>query len=31
MIFTACALVAKRYGAWLDKGRDYTTLNIIPY
>lgn len=26
MIFTACALVAKRYGAWLDKGRDYTTL-----
>ncbi|MCM1047384.1 MAG: N-6 DNA methylase [Clostridiales bacterium] len=27
MIFTACALVAKRYGAWLDKGRDYTTLH----
>lgn len=27
MIFTACALVAKRYGAWLDKGRDYVTLN----
>ena len=27
MIFTACALVAKRYGAWLDKGRDYVTLH----
>lgn len=27
MVFTACALVAKRYGAWLDKGRDYTTLH----
>ncbi len=27
MIFTACALVAKRYGAWLDKGRDYATLH----
>jgi len=27
MIFTACALVGKRYGAWLDKGRDYTTLH----
>ena len=27
MIFSACALVAKRYGAWLDKGRDYTTLH----
>jgi type I restriction enzyme M protein len=27
MIFTACALVAKRYGAWLDKGRDYITLH----
>ena len=27
MIFTACALVAKRYGAWLDKGRDYMTLH----
>jgi len=27
MVFTACALVGKRYGAWLDKGRDYTTLH----
>ena len=27
MIFTACALVAKRYGAWLDRGRDYVTLH----
>lgn len=27
MIFTACALVAKRYGAKLDKGMDYATLH----
>jgi type I restriction-modification system DNA methylase subunit len=26
MIFTACALVAKRYGAMLVKGMDYTTF-----
>lgn len=27
MIFTACALVAKRYGATLVKGMDYTTFH----
>ena len=27
MIFTACALVAKRYGAPLSKGMDYTTFH----
>lgn len=27
MIFTACALVAKRYGATLIKGMDYTTFH----
>ncbi len=27
MIFTACALVAKRYGAKLDSGMDYATLH----
>ena len=27
MIFTACALVAKRYGSVLIKGMDYTTFH----
>ena len=27
MIFTACALVAKRYGATLEKGMDYATFH----
>ena len=27
MIFTACALVAKRYGAWLSSGMDYTQFH----
>ena len=27
MIFTACALVAKRYGAWLSPGMDYSNFH----
>ena len=27
MIFTACALVAKRYGAYMSKGMDYSTFH----
>ena len=27
MVFTACALVAKRYGAFLEKGMNYTTFH----